>query len=118
MENKRYCLTLDLIDQPDLIAEYIEHHKPENAWPQITQNMYDMGIIDMEIYHLGDRLFMIMEADASFDPNGVPASEEGRKKSDEWEALMWKFQKPVRWAKEGQKWVPMDKIYDLKWRKA
>lgn len=110
----RYCLALDLNDDPELIDEYIEFHKPENAWPQITQNMRELGILDMEIYHLGDRLFMIMETNVGFDPNAEPLTEEGRVKSDEWEALMWKYQKPLCWAKDGEKWVRMEKIYDLK----
>lgn len=111
---QRYCLALDLNDDPRLIAEYIEHHKPENAWPQITQNMLELGIVDMEIYQLADRLFMIMETTSDFDPNNPPLTEAGRVKSDEWEALMWKYQSPLSCAKEGEKWLLMDKIYDLK----
>ncbi|WP_076419090.1 L-rhamnose mutarotase [Colwellia sp. UCD-KL20] len=112
--NKRYCLALDLKDDPKLIAEYIEYHQPENAWPQITQNMADAGIVDMEIYHLGDRLFMIMETTPEFDPNAEPQTDEGKVKSEEWETLMWNYQQPLKWAKEGEKWVQMDLIYDLK----
>ena len=110
----RYCLALDLVDDPEKIAEYIEYHKPKNAWPQITANMRELGIRDMEIYCLGDRLFMIMETDSEFDPNRQPSTQEGRTKSEEWETLMWQFQKPVKWAKPGEKWVKMEKMYDLK----
>ncbi|AWB67413.1 L-fucose mutarotase [Saccharobesus litoralis] len=113
-ERNRYCLAVDLNDDEQLIAEYIEYHKPENAWPQITQNMRELGILDMEIYLLGDRLFMIMETTPEFDPNQAPLTEEGRLKSEEWEQLMWKYQKPLKWAKPGEKWVKMEKIYDLK----
>jgi len=113
-KNNRYCLALDLKNDPTLIAEYLDYHKPENAWPQITKNMDEMGIVDMEIYHLGDRLFMIMETTANFDPNAEPKTEQGQLKSDEWEALMWKYQQPLKWAKVGEKWVKMDLIYDLK----
>ncbi|MBQ4828479.1 L-rhamnose mutarotase [Alteromonas sp. MMG017] len=114
MTHKRYCLALDLIDDPALIEQYLAFHTPDKAWPQITQNMREMGIVDMEIYHLGDRLFMIMETNEHYDPNAEPATPEGRAKSNEWEALMWQFQKPLPWAEEGQKWVEMNKIYDLK----
>ena len=110
----RHCLAVDLKDDPKLIAQYIEYHKPENAWPQITANMKEAGIVDMEIYLLGDRLFMIMEATPDFDPNKPPQTEEGVIKSDEWEALMWNYQKPLKWAKPDEKWVKMEKIYDLK----
>ncbi|EWH08275.1 hypothetical protein DS2_18163 [Catenovulum agarivorans DS-2] len=113
-ETIRYCLALDLHDDPQLIEEYIDYHKPENAWPQVTQNMRDAGIVDMEIYHLGDRLFMIMETTAEFDPNAPAKTEEAQQKSEEWETLMWKYQKPLQWAKNGEKWMRMEKIYDLK----
>lgn len=113
-ETIRYCLALDLQDDPKLIEEYIDYHKPENAWPQITANMAEAGIVDMEIYHVQDRLFMIMETTPDFDPNVAPKTEEGQKASDDWEALMWKFQKPLACAKDGEKWIRMDKIYDLK----
>ena len=111
---QRFCLALDLVDEPELIASYIQYHRPENAWPQITANMRELGIVDMEIYHIADRLFMIMETTEDFDPNKAPSSQEGKDKSDEWEALMWKFQKPLACAKPGEKWIKMDKIYDLK----
>ncbi len=114
MTSIRHCLALDLKDDATLISEYIDYHKPENAWPQITQNMRELGIIDMEIYHVGNRLFMIMETELDFDPNAEPESEEGRRLSDEWENLMWQYQKPLPWAKSGEKWVKMEKIYDLK----
>lgn len=110
----RYCLALDLKDEAELIQEYIDYHKPENGWPQITENMRELGILDMEIYHLGDRLFMIMETTVNYDPNLAPVTELGRQMSDEWETLMWKYQQPLKWAKEGEKWVRMNKIYDLK----
>lgn len=113
-ESIRYCLALDLQDDPALIAEYIEYHQPKNAWPQITANMVEAGILDMEIYHVADRLFMIMETSSAFDPNAEPETEAGQKASDDWEALMWKFQKPLSCAKAGEKWIKMDKIYDLK----
>ncbi len=51
--NRRYCLTLDLQDDPRLIAEYRRYH--ERVWPEITQSIRDSGIEDMEIYLLGTR---------------------------------------------------------------
>ncbi|MFS1422763.1 L-rhamnose mutarotase [Shewanella sp. 10N.286.48.B5] len=110
----RYCLALDLKQNQDLIEQYIAHHKPENAWPQITQNMRELGILDMEIYRVDNRLFMIMETKIGFDPNKPPLTALGKQKSDEWEALMWKYQQPLKSAAPGEKWVKMDKIYDLK----
>ena len=61
---KRYCLALDLQDDPLLIAEYEAYH--EDVWPEIKASISDSGIIDMEIYRFANRMFMIMETDDSF----------------------------------------------------
>ena len=62
--NRRFCFTLDLKDDPALIAEYRKYH--EKIWPEITQGLKDSGIEDLEIYLLGTRMFMIMEVNQSF----------------------------------------------------
>jgi L-rhamnose mutarotase len=62
--NRRYCLTLDLNDDPALIAEYKRYH--EKIWPEITKSIKDEGILDLEIYLRGTRMFMILEVDDSF----------------------------------------------------
>jgi L-rhamnose mutarotase len=64
MMNRRFCLTLDLKNDPALIAEYRKFH--EKIWPEITESIKNSGILDMEIYLLGTRMFMIMEVDESF----------------------------------------------------
>lgn len=110
---KRYCLALDLIDQPERIAEYERWHKAENGWPEIRQSLLDAGIINMEIYRTGNRLFMLMETADDFSFEKKAALDAANKKVQEWETLMWKFQQPLPWAKEGEKWVVMDKIFQL-----
>jgi L-rhamnose mutarotase len=67
----------------------------------------------MEIYRLGNRLFMIMDADDSFSFEQKAAMDASNPKVQEWEELMWKFQKPLPWAKPGEKWMLMDKIFQL-----
>src|SRR6266700_576465 len=62
--SRRFCLTLDLKDDPALISEYRKYH--EKIWPEITQGLKDSGIEDLEIYLLGTRMFMIMEVNQSF----------------------------------------------------
>jgi L-rhamnose mutarotase len=57
---------------------------------------------------------MIMETDDSFSFERKAAMDTGNPKVQEWEQLMWKFQQPLPWAKEGEKWILMDKIFDLK----
>lgn len=110
---KRYCLAVDLIDDSELIAEYENRHKKENAWPAITKSIIDSGITNMEIYRTGNRLFMIMETQDSFSFEIKAAMDETNPTVQEWEQLMWKFQQPLPWAKKGEKWIVMDKIFHL-----
>jgi L-rhamnose mutarotase len=108
---KRYSLALDLKDDPALIAEYEQWH--QNVWSEIKKSIWDSGIVDMEIYRFGNRLFMIMETDASFSFERKAAMDTGNPKVAEWEALMWKFQEPIPGSKPGEKWVLMNKIFSL-----
>ena len=110
---KKYCLAVDLIDDPELITEYEDRHKNENAWPAITKSITDSGITNMQIYRTGNRLFMIMETDDSFSFERKAAMDGANPEVQEWEQLMWKFQQPLPWAKNGAKWVLMDKIFQL-----
>ena len=64
---KRYCQTLDLRDSPELIAEYRKRHSQAEAWPEILAGIREVGILEMEIYILGTRLFMIVETPLDFD---------------------------------------------------
>lgn len=107
----RYCLALDLIDDPALIAEYEQYHK--QVWPEILESIKSSGIESMEIYRTGNRLFMIMETNASFSFEEKGKADANNPKVQEWETLMWKFQQALPWAKKGEKWIIMDKIFDL-----
>jgi L-rhamnose mutarotase len=109
--NKRYCLTLDLKDDSALIAEYKRYH--ERIWPQISQSIKDAGIENLEIYLHGTRLFMIMEVNAGFSFEKKAEADRHNPKVQEWENLMWKFQKPLPEARPGEKWLLMDQIFKL-----
>ena len=109
--SKRYCLTLDLKDDPTLIAEYKRHH--ERIWPEITKSIKDAGIEVLEIYLLGTRLFMIMEVNESFSFERKADADRNNPKVQEWENLMWKFQKPLPEARPDEKWLLMDQIFKL-----
>jgi len=115
MSKKRYCYSCDLKDHPALIEEYKAYHASGKTWPEITQSILDSGILDMEIYLIGNRMFMIMEVAASFDPAKKAAFDAENPKVQEWENLMWKYQLPLPWAKEGEKWIKMEKIFKLDW---
>ena len=109
--NKRYCLTLDLEEDPALIAEYRRYH--QKIWPEITASIKSAGVVDMEIYLLGTRLFMIMEVDDRFSFEGKAEADRTNPKVRQWEELMWKFQKPLPQAKPGEKWILMERIFKL-----
>jgi L-rhamnose mutarotase len=108
---KRYCLTLDLKDDTQLIAEYEAYHR--EVWPEIKKSILDSGIASMEIYRFDNRLFMIMETDDTFSFDRKAAMDAGNQKVQEWETLMWKFQQPLKNAKPGEKWVLMEEIFKL-----
>lgn len=108
----KHCFALDLKDDAALIAQYEEWHR--HVWPEIIASIKQSGITGLEIFRAGNRLFMIMEVDEQFSFAGKQAADEANPRVQEWEALMWKFQLPLPFAQPGQKWVLMDKIFDLK----
>jgi len=108
---KRYCLTLNLKDDPALIAAYEEYHKA--VWPEIKESITSSGITNMQIYRFDVSLFMIMDTTDDFSFERKAAMDAGNPRVQEWESLMWKFQQPVKGAADGQKWVLMDKIFQL-----
>lgn len=108
---KRYCLTLDLVDDPQLISEYEKFH--QQIWPEIQDSIVSSGITDMQIYRFSNRLFMIMEVNDNFNAAQRSAMDAANPKVQEWESLMWTYQQAVPGAKAGDKWVLMDKIFQL-----
>lgn len=113
MEFKRYCKALKLEDDPQLIEEYKKVHAPGAAWPEITQGMRDVGIIDMEIYILGSQLFMIMDTVADFDHDKAMKELATKPRQSEWEAYVSRFQKTSADASADEKWQLMERIYKM-----
>jgi len=111
MALNKYCLALDLVDDAALIAEYKTYHR--QVWPEIIQSIKDAGINVLDIYCVGNRLFMIIEAGDDFSFEKKAAMDDGNEKVQEWESLMWKFQQALPWAAPGQKWMLMEKIFEL-----
>lgn len=107
----RYCLALDLIDDAALIADYEQHHR--QVWPEIQASIRDAGIEAMEIYRAGNRLFMIMETGPSFSFEKKARMDEANEKVQAWETLMWNYQQALPFAAPGEKWVLMDKLFEL-----
>jgi L-rhamnose mutarotase len=109
----RYCLALDLKDDPELIARYEEFHR--DVWPEVISHIREHGVSSMEIYRLGTRLFMIMETDDTvYDAGRMAEAAASNAAVQEWETLMWKFQAPTPWTPAGQKWTLMERIFDLR----
>jgi L-rhamnose mutarotase len=108
---KRFCLALNLKDDPLLIEKYISHHK--NVWPEILESIRVSGIIMMEIYQVHTRLFMIMEVNDDFSFTKKNQADQLNPKVGEWEELLDTYQQRLPFAKGNEKWVLMDKIFEL-----
>ncbi len=107
----RYCLTLDLKDDAAGIAEYKRYHV--KIWPEVKKSLLDAGVLEMEIYLLGTRMFMIMDVDDAFSLSAKAAADAANTKVQEWEAIMGGFQQPLPNSRPGQRWVPMERVFRL-----
>lgn len=108
---KRYCLALDLKSDEDLIEQYKSHHR--KVWPEIRKSISDAGIFEMDIYLVGNRLFMIMETDETFSLEAKAESDRSNPIVQKWEELMWEYQAALPQATQGEKWMLMDHIFSL-----
>lgn len=108
---KRYCFALDLIDDEELIKSYEKWH--QKVWPQVINSIVVSGIKSLEIYRISNRLFMIMDTTNEFSLEKKAVIDANNSRVQEWEKLMWKFQKSLPFAQPDEKWVLMNKIFDL-----
>jgi L-rhamnose mutarotase len=108
-----HCFALDLQDDPALIEEYKRYHRPDAIWPPVLRAICADSIISEEIYLAGNRLFMILHTTDDFSWKSKTAADAANADMQRWEALMWKYQKPLPFARPGQKWVPMEKIFEV-----
>ena len=108
---QRFCLALDLIPEPKLMAEYEAYHQA--VWPEILNSIKQSGIEQLEIYRIENRLFMIVEASDTFSFEKKGKADAGNPKVQEWEKLMWNYQMALPTAKPGEKWLLMERIFKL-----
>ena len=108
---KRFCLALDLVNDEMLIADYEKYH--QEVWPEIKESITDSGIVQMEIYRVENRLFMIIEVTDEFDFAKKAAADAANPKVREWEQHMWRYQQALPGSKPGEKWRLMDRIFSL-----
>ena len=110
---KRYCQTLDLRDNPELIAEYRRRHSKEHIWQEVMDGIRQVGILEMEIYLLGTRLFMIVETPLDFEWESAMARLSTLPRQEEWEEYMSEFQLVKAGMSSAEKWQLMDRIFHL-----
>ena len=110
---KRFCQTLDQKDNPELIAEYRRRHSEGEAWSEIIEGIKSVGILEMEIYLVGTRLFMIVETPVDFDWDSAMARLATLPRQQEWEDYMSEFQVAAQGASSDEKWRMMERIFHL-----
>lgn len=110
---KRFVFALDLVDDPQAIAEYEAWHRADRIWPAILESLRASGLTALEIFRTGNRLCLIMEAPDDFSLEAKAAADAASADVQAWERLMWTFQRALPWAAPGQKWVPMERIFSL-----
>lgn len=110
---ERICRTLDLRDDPALIAEYRRRHSEGVIWPEIPAGIREVGILEMEIYLLGTRLFMIVEVPVGFEWDEAMERLAGLPRQQEWEDYMAIFQLVRPGSTAAEKWQPMERIFHL-----
>ena len=108
---KRYILALDLKNDAPSIEAYESWHR--NVWPGIKQSIIDSGIQHMAIYRFGNRLCMLMETTDTFSFEQKAAADADNMLVQEWETLMGQYQQIIPGSNPGEKWVLMDKIFEL-----
>ncbi len=113
MHFKRYCKTLQLEENPSLIAEYKRIHSPGVIWPEISAGMKEVGILRMEIYLHGNTLFMIMDTVPDFDHDTAMSRLANLPRQAEWETYVSRFQKTSPDASAKEKWQLMERIYQM-----
>ena len=107
----RFCLALNLKDDPHSISEYRKYHQA--VWPEITRSIKAAGVEHLEIYLVGNRLFMVLEVGESFSWEAKSQADHENPKVQEWERLMDRFQQPLPQAQPGEKWLLMERIFKL-----
>ena len=110
---KRYVQTMDLKDDPELIAEYKRRHSRTEAWPEIRAGIREVGILDMQIFILGTRLVMIVETPVDFEWDSAMARLAMLPRQQEWEDYMAIFQQCAEGATSDEKWQMMERMFYL-----
>jgi L-rhamnose mutarotase len=109
--SRRRCFALDLVNDAALIREYCRMHEPGSVWPAVIDHIRAQGVIEMQIWQRGDRLFMIVEAGEDYPRSG--ASQVSQQENDKWEAYMATFQRALPDTAAHEKWAPLRCVFQL-----
>ncbi len=112
-ETKRFVQILELRDDPDMIAQYRKWHSQEYQWKEIRDGIREVGILEMEIYILGTKLVMIVDAPIDFDWDEAMVRLATLPRQAEWEAFVAKFQGCSAEARSDEKWQMMERMFYL-----
>ena len=110
---KRYCRTMDLKPDDTLIREYVHRHSQGEVWAEVLEGIRSVGILEMEIFLLDNRLFMIVEAPIDFEWDSAMARLSTLPRQQEWEDFMAIFQQCSEGDKATDKWQMMERIFHL-----
>lgn len=110
---KTYCLALDLKDNPELMAEYRRYHEPDGIWPEVVEQIKGDGVLSEQIYLLGTRMVMVLTTTDDFSMEAKAAKLAASPVMQRWELLMDKYQQRLPQAAPGEKWVLMEKIFEV-----
>ena len=106
---KRYCQTLELVNDPELIEKYCEIHA--HIWPEVVAGQREVGILDMQLYRYDTHVFMICDTVDDFDWERDMARLATLPRQAEWEAYVSQFQGCAANARSDEKWQLMERIF-------
>jgi L-rhamnose mutarotase len=112
-QQEKLVYALDLKDDPELINRYKQWHAPGQVPVAVNESIRAAGIEALEIYLVGNRMFMMLTPGPGFDPVAKAAADAASQDVQNWEAMMWEFQQALPFARPGEKWLPMERIYAL-----
>ena len=93
---KRYCQTLELYNDSELIRAYVAEH--QHVWPEIKAGIREVGILDT-----------VDEFDWIKDNERLAKLP----RQAEWEAYMSRFQRSLPGQASHEKWKMMERIFKL-----
>lgn len=110
---KRFVQTMELRNDPELIALYRKAHSEEECWKEIIEGIRSVGILEMELYILGTRLVMIVDAPADFNWDEAMSRLATLPRQAEWEQYVARFQKCAEGQRSDEKWQMMERMFHL-----